>query len=61
MGATVQLREPSLVLCDDPEGGGAYSGERLKTEGINVYLGLIHFVVQQKPVQHKSVKQLSSN
>ena len=38
--------------CDDPEGGGAYSGKRLKMEGINVYLGLIHFVVQQKPTQN---------
>ena len=46
-------RDPwPFVPCDDPEGGGAYSGERLKMEGINVYLGLIHFVVQQKPTQN---------
>ena len=27
-------------------------GERLKREGIYVYLWLIHFVEQQKPTQH---------
>ena len=40
-------------LCDDLEGGwgGGVRGKS-KREGTYVYLGLIHFVVQQKLIQH---------
>ena len=30
---------------------GWWNGEKVKTEGINVYLELIHVVVQQKLIQ----------
>ena len=49
----VQHRELSSGLCDDLEGKGA---ERLKREGIYVYIQLIHFIVQQN--QHNILKQL---
>ena len=35
---------------DGGDGGGV--GERSKTEGMYVYIELVHFVVQQKPTQH---------
>ena len=51
LGAAVQDREFSSVLCDS-RGAGASTGGRLKTEGIHVFLQLIHVVAQQKPTQH---------
>ena len=42
-----------MVLCYDLEGRAAgEKGRRLKREGIYVYLQLIHFVIQQKLMQH---------
>ena len=42
-------REFNPVLCDNLEGWDGVRGGR---EGIYVYLELIHFFVQQKPIQH---------
>jgi len=38
-------------------------GEKLKREGIYVYLQLIHIVIQQKPTQHckETILQLKIN
>ena len=35
-------------LCDDPDGWDEAAVERVKREGLHVYIELIHFVVQQK-------------
>ena len=50
-------RELNPVLRN--EGQGGRSGREAPDGGANVYLWLIHIVVQQKSTQH--VKQLSPN
>ena len=49
----VKHRKLSSVLCDDLDGwDGGWVGGRSKREGIQVYIQLIHFIVQQKLTQH---------
>ena len=48
----VQHRELSSLLCDDLDGWDGGGGGRSKREGIQVYIQLIHFIVQQKLTQH---------
>ena len=53
----------SLVLCDDLEGGmGVGAGGRSKWEG-DVYIQLIHFIVQRRLIQHckAMISQLKKN
>ena len=52
--AAIPHRELSSALFDDLKGWdkGERVGWRFKKERIYVYLGLIHTVVWQKPVQH---------
>ena len=53
MGSCCLARGLSSVLCDDLNGwDGGGMRERSKREGANVYIWLIHFIVQQKPTQH---------
>ena len=40
------------MLCNDLEGWDGRVGERLKREGIFVFIWLIYIVVQQKLTQH---------
>ena len=48
----------NAVLCDNRKGwDGMAGGRRFKTEGIYVYLWLIHTVVWKKP--HNTAEQLS--
>ena len=62
MGSCLQHRKLSLALCDDLEGWDGKVGGRLKTEGLHVYLWLIHIVVPQKLTQHskKIILQLKT-
>ena len=48
--ATREHRKLSLVLCGDP--GGGVRGRKFKPEGIYIYIWLIHFIAQQRLMQH---------
>ena len=41
-----------LYVCGDLDGWDREVGGRSKRNGIYVYIYLVHFVVQQKPIQH---------
>ena len=58
----IQHRELNPVLCDNLEGWDGVE-ERLRREGIYVYLWLIHVDVWQKPTQHckATILQLKIN
>ena len=43
------------MLCDDLEERGGWSGREAQEREDNVYVWLIHSVVQQKPIQYFTV------
>ena len=54
------LREPKPVLCDNPEGWGGWEGRgRLRREGTEAYLWLIH-VMCGRNQENAAAKSLQS-